>query len=101
MAGSRLKDVVCRNIKAKRLEAGLSQQKLAEATRLTVHYLSKLERHPQNLTLDTIEQIADALNLSAAELIFGELPLPSKPSKKMLDAVEQVVRLLQSYRSQA
>ena len=95
----RLKEIVCKNIKKRRLECGISQAKLSKATRLTVHYLSKLERQPQNLTLDTLEDIATALNVSIAELVLGsDARLPAS-SKRMLDAVEQVIRLLQGYRS--
>jgi transcriptional regulator with XRE-family HTH domain len=97
----RLKEIVCRNIKAKRLEVGMSQQKLSLATRLTVHYLSKLERQPQNLTLDTIEDIADALDVPVAELILGEEPKLPKPSKGMLDAIDHVIRLLQAYKAKS
>jgi len=96
----RLKEIVCRNIKAKRLEAGLSQQNLSSMTRLTVHYLSKLERQPQNLTLDTIEDIAEALGLSVAQLILGADAHLPKPTKRVLDAVDQVIHLLQAYKAQ-
>lgn len=94
-----LKELVCKNIKKKRLEAGISQTKLSAATRLTVHYLSKLERRAQNLTLDTVEDIATALNITVGELILGDDARLPKPSKKVLEAVDQVIWLLQAYRA--
>ena len=53
-----LRDLVSRNIKALRIEAGMTQQELAEKAGLKVQYVSRLESEPQNVTLDILERLA-------------------------------------------
>jgi transcriptional regulator with XRE-family HTH domain len=93
-----LKAIACKNIKIKRLELGISQAQLAISTKLTVHYLSKLERNPQNLTLDTLENIAKALGVSVIELLDRGHPPHVKLNKNATDAIDLVIRLLQAHK---
>ncbi len=94
-----LKAIACKNIKVKRLELGISQAQLAQSTKLTVHYLSKLERNPQNLTLDTLENIASALGVSVFELLDQGHPPHVKLSKNSMEAIDLVIRLLQAHKA--
>lgn len=65
----KLRGVVARNVRAKREEAGLSQEELAHAARMHTTYLSGIENGRRNPTLDVIERLARALAVEPAELL--------------------------------
>lgn len=52
-----------------RLERGLSQEELAHACDRHRTYISKLERGKNSPTLRTFEQMADALEMRASDLL--------------------------------
>lgn len=58
------------NVKAYRLAASYSQEKLAELAGLHRTYISSLEREKRNVSISNIEQIAKALNIEAYELFL-------------------------------
>jgi transcriptional regulator with XRE-family HTH domain len=58
-----------RVVRRRRLAAGLSQERLAEAAGLHRTYVSWLERGRSSPTLDAVAAIAAALDASAAELV--------------------------------
>lgn len=64
--------LVGRNVRRIRLEKGLTQEKLAEASELSQQYLSELERGARNPTIVTLSQIAIALGVTATDLIAPE-----------------------------
>lgn len=47
-----------------RLEAGLSQEELAEMCGLHRTYIGSIERAEKNVTIQTVEKLTDALNIS-------------------------------------
>lgn len=51
------------NIKKYRIAQSLSQEKLAELSGLHRTYISALERERRNVSIENIENIADALNV--------------------------------------
>lgn len=51
------------NVKTERIRQGLSQEQLAEKSELHRTYISFLERGKRNLTLNTAEKLAIALNV--------------------------------------
>ncbi|MDA2926544.1 helix-turn-helix transcriptional regulator [Acidobacteria bacterium AH-259-G07] len=55
-------------VKKRRLELGLSQEKLAEQSDLHRTYVADIERGTRNLSLINIEKIAKGLDLSIADL---------------------------------
>jgi len=55
-------------VKEKRLELGFSQEDLAEASDLHRTYVSDVERGIRNISIESIEKIAHALELSVASL---------------------------------
>lgn len=89
---------VSRRIRVARLEAGLTQQQLADRTRLDVRYISRLETNPQNLKLDKIERIARALKVSEASLIGSEDSESSLDRSAMviLDEIAQHLAVLRA-----
>jgi transcriptional regulator with XRE-family HTH domain len=69
-----LRDLLCKNLKAIRQQRGISQEKLAELASLHRTYISSVERGQRNISIDNIERIAKALEISAEALL--------KPSRK-------------------
>ncbi len=68
-----LQRVVGQNIRVHRLRRGLSQEEFAEV--LSVHrtYLGSVERGERNLTLRTVEHLAERIDVETLELLT-ELP---------------------------
>lgn len=59
------------NVRALRVERGLSQEKLALAAGLDRAYTGRIERGTENLTIASIEAIANVLDVSISRL-FGK-----------------------------
>ena len=60
-----------RRVREEREKAGLSLAQLAERSGLTKAYLVRLETQGGNPSVEVIAQIADALDLTAADLLGG------------------------------
>jgi transcriptional regulator with XRE-family HTH domain len=64
-----LRSLFARNLRAARQAQGLSQEALAELAQLHRTYVSSVERCERNITLDTVERLANALGISALDLL--------------------------------
>ena len=60
------------NLKKMRLEKGLSQERFAEICGLHRTYISDIECFQRNVSLETVQKIADALNIDAYRLFREE-----------------------------
>jgi transcriptional regulator with XRE-family HTH domain len=60
-----------RRVREEREKAGLSLAQLAERSGLTKAYLVRLETHGGNPSVEVVAQIAEALDLTAADLLGG------------------------------
>ncbi len=80
--GQRLKEL--------RLEAGLSQERLAWAADITPAFVGQLERNMKSPTAKTLQKLADALNISVAEIFSA--PVTVDDDHKA--AVRQITYLL-------
>ena len=69
MAVGDLQKVVGRNLRAYRLERGLSQEDFAEVVGVHRTYMGGLERGERNLTLQSLERIAEELGVPVRELL--------------------------------
>ncbi len=69
MAVGDLQKVVGRNLRAYRLERGLSQEDFAEVVGVHRTYMGGLERGERNLTLQSLERIAEVLGVEPRELM--------------------------------
>jgi len=59
-----------RNVRARRIEAGLSQEALAFAADMKRSYLSDLERGTRNPSVRAVGRIAEALGIPVHELFL-------------------------------
>ena len=60
-----------RAVKAARVERGLSQEELAMRIDADQAYISRVEAGQVNVTLETADQIANALEVDLSELVKG------------------------------
>lgn len=70
-AAYRLQKIVAKNVKEKRLRLGLSQEELADICGYHRTYIGSIERGERNITLSTLEAVAQALEVSPEELVLG------------------------------
>lgn len=61
--------VFARNLKHYRQACGLTQAALAAAMEVDRAHVSAMEREEQNVTLTTLQKVADALGVEPAQLL--------------------------------
>lgn len=64
-----IRECLAFQMRYRRLEMGLSQEKLAELAGLHRTYISDIERAERNISIDNVEKIANALEIDAARLL--------------------------------
>jgi transcriptional regulator with XRE-family HTH domain len=69
---NKLSAIVGNNIKKYRKILNISQEELAERAGLHRTYIGGIERGERNITLDSLQVIAAALNVAPVELIVEE-----------------------------
>ena len=67
-----LMHIFATNVKKYRIEKGLSQEALAELAGLHRTYVIAVERERRNISIDNIENIANALNIDAYLLFISD-----------------------------
>jgi transcriptional regulator with XRE-family HTH domain len=100
-SGQSLQKQVGARVRELREERGLSQEALAAVCNLHRTYVGLIERGERNLTLTTIQQIAEGLGVQPAELLVGlaSPALGPKPaSAKSTPFDQDVVAHLQAIR---
>ena len=60
------------NLRKKRIEKGLSQEKFAELCNLHRTYISDIECFTRNISLETVQKIADALEIDSYTLLMAD-----------------------------
>jgi transcriptional regulator with XRE-family HTH domain len=68
----KLSAIVGRNIKKYRKNLNMSQEELADKANLHRTYIGGIERGERNITLDSLQVIATALNVAPVMLIVEE-----------------------------
>lgn len=63
--------VLGENIRAARRRLGWSQEKLAEKADLHRNYIGDIERGEENVSVDALARIADALKIQVGDLVRG------------------------------
>ncbi|QKD00666.1 helix-turn-helix domain-containing protein [Mesorhizobium loti] len=64
-----IREVLAFNLKALRVELGLSQEELAHRAELDRTNVSSLERSVYSASIDVVDRIANALNVEASDLL--------------------------------
>jgi transcriptional regulator with XRE-family HTH domain len=64
-----LREIFRKNVKTFRKSKNLTQEQLAELCDLSTNYIGDIERNRRKVTIDTIEKIANGLNISPADLL--------------------------------
>lgn len=72
MGTKRLNDLVAVNLRDLRQRAGLSQEELAARCGVHRTYIGSVERGERNITLDTLQKIAKALETDPLRLLMAE-----------------------------
>jgi len=67
-----IKDFLAKRVKERRRGAGISQEVLAERSELSLALISEIERSATNPSLTTLAKLANALDISVAELLDQE-----------------------------
>jgi len=67
-----IKDILAENIKGKRREKGLTQEKLAEKAGMSLQYLAMLELARKFPSGEMLERLANALDIETYELLAIE-----------------------------
>ncbi|MET3207557.1 UNVERIFIED_CONTAM: transcriptional regulator with XRE-family HTH domain [Paenibacillus sp. PvR008] len=79
-------------IRAIRNAKGLTQQKLADIASLDYRYIGALERGERNFSIDTLEKVLTALNVSISELMFSKEHM-TKDETIRQEAIDEFVAL--------
>lgn len=70
--GKSARAVVAANLRRIRLEKGLSQEALADRANLHRTYVGCVERNEKNISIDSMERLARALEVDLRELLNRE-----------------------------
>lgn len=69
-----LRDILAENLKALRVESGLSQEAFADLAAIDRTYVSAIERKRYSVSLDILERLAGALGVEPWVLLVPRLP---------------------------
>ena len=69
---AKLNSIVADNIRRYRKLVGLSQEELGEKAGLHRTYIGSVERGERNITLDSLEEIANALQVAPVQLVIED-----------------------------
>jgi transcriptional regulator with XRE-family HTH domain len=69
MTGGKARRLVAQNVRVLRLMRGWSQEALADAAELDRSYIGDIERAERNVSLDSLERLAQAFGLTLTDLI--------------------------------
>ena len=81
-----LQKTVGRNLRAYRMERGLSQEAFADQLGVHRTYMGGVERGERNLTLKSLEKMAEQIGVEARELLEVEAPT-SEPGNSSVESV--------------
>ncbi|WP_138417933.1 helix-turn-helix domain-containing protein [Aquibacillus sediminis] len=90
MAQKELASIIGERLRLLRKKRGLSQEELAHLSCLHPTYIGQLERGEKNATLNTIEKVTSALEISIEELFQFQDPNNSQHELEILQQLEMV-----------
>lgn len=67
----KLKEIFRKNVRYYRKKSKLTQDNLAKLSGLSTNYIGEIERTGRKATLDTVEKIANGLNIDPKKLLIS------------------------------
>jgi transcriptional regulator with XRE-family HTH domain len=89
MTGGTARRLLAQNVRALRLMRGWSQEALAEAAELDRSYVGDIERARRNVSLDSVERLAQAFGLTLTDLIRE--PDPTELGAQLLHRISREI----------
>ena len=83
-----------RNIRALRLESGITQSELASRCGFKKQYISRLESSPQNINLEVLEKLSIALGQPINRLVSSK-GMAERPVKGISSQIAGIINMLQ------
>ncbi len=80
-------DAIGKRVRAKRCEYGYTQAELAELAEIEPSHVSHIERGATKVSLPTLIAIANVLNATLDELVYGNLKNDSAVSVQMINDI--------------
>jgi transcriptional regulator with XRE-family HTH domain len=93
---SKLARIVTNRVKFLRTEKKLTQEALAARTGYSIQYVSKIENHPSNISLEVLERFAEGLEVDPTSLISDrEVVQLGRPNikRELLKAIRTLERI--------
>lgn len=84
---SRIAESIGEKIRMLRQERGLSQERLAFKAGMNTSYIGQVERAEKSPTIDTIEKITLALDITIEEIFRMERVNSQKPEKTVIEKI--------------
>ena len=81
-----IRETFARNLRENRRKSGLTQAQLAEKAEVSTHYIALIELARNIPKVDTIERLANALNVEIYELFIVPLS-PAMEMKKLQESI--------------
>ena len=69
-----LRQVFARNVRVVRVNAGISQERVADEAQLDRTFIGSLERGERNISIDNVERISKVIGYPAHELLRPDFP---------------------------
>ena len=94
---NKLRKILSRNIKFARISHNLTQEKLAEMSNISVNFLKDIESCRSGVSLLTLVNLCNALNITPNELLKDLFKANYNDSKNLF----QQINLLNNYQKEA
>ena len=88
---SELREMIGTRIRAIRNAKGLTQQKLADIAGLDYRYIGALERGERNFSIDTLEKVLLALDISISELTLLDKNIENENETTRVKAIDAFI----------
>ena len=84
-----------KRVRARRTELNWTQERLAQEIGVSTSFIGHIERGSRKASIDTLVQLANAMEISTDKLLEGSLTMSDmlvKPVKKLTESQKQVMR---------
>lgn len=92
---SEIAEIIGQRIREYRTAKGISQEELSHRSNMHTSHLGQLERGEKSATLDSVEKIVDALDITFEEL-FSFDRVPSDIDEPLIERIVSYLRIMTS-----